>query len=219
MVDVTDAGVGMAPAQGYTACGYGVPSSATSVSLPRMDRRGALSLIGIGALGLFHSKPAWGSVARALSLSDLVKRSTSVLVLTGLAQRSSWQTVGSSRRIVTETRARVDELVSGADPSSSEVLIRTLGGSVGEIGQLVEGEAELTIGEQGLTFLMAFEPARFAVTGMAQGHYPVVSEKAGKILRANRKLPALVGKGESAIQRLSGLALGDALALVRAERR
>jgi hypothetical protein len=120
---------------------------------------------------------------------------------------------------VTETRARVDELVTGVDPSATEVLLRTLGGRVGNIGQIVEGEAELTLGETSLTFLTAFEPALYAVTGMAQGHYPVVGSTSGRVLATNRALPALLKRSGSAVERLAGRTLADALTLVRAERR
>lgn len=183
-----------------------------------MDRRGALAVLGAALIGLRES-PAFAAVARALSVADLVQKSTSALVLTGIAQRSSWQEVGGSRRIVTDTEGRVEELVTGVDPSASIVMLRTLGGRVGTVGQIVEGEAELTIGETSLTFLTQFEPAVYAVTAMAQGHYPVVSRPSGRVLATNRVLPALMQRQGSAVERLAGRSLTEALTLVRAERR
>jgi len=179
-----------------------------------MHRRGALAVLGIVAFGFTESQ-ALGAVARALTLPELVKRSKSSLLVTPLAKRSSWQTIGGSRRIVTETRARVDELVGGADPSSSEVLLRTLGGRVGTLGQLVEGEAELVLGEGCLAFLTELDPLIYAVTAMAQGHYPIVSDARGKLLRASRQLPALLKRPDSAVERLAGRTLAEGLALVR----
>lgn len=184
-----------------------------------MDRRGLLSLLAAGSAAFLWAGPAAATVARALTLRELLSRSTSVLVLTPLARASSWEVIGGSRRIVTDTRARVDELVSGADPKSSEVLVRTLGGRIGKIGQLVSGEAELELGEDCLLFGREFEPARFGVAAMAQGHYPLVTQSGGKLVRASRQLPALVGQTEAAFQRLSGKSLADALRLVRAEAR
>ena len=183
-----------------------------------MERRGLLTLFGAGALALFESRPASASTARALTLSELVKRSSSVLVLTPVARRSSWQTIGGSRRIVTDVRARVEDLVSGADPSATEVVVRTLGGQVGSLGQIVEGEAELTLAESSLTFLSQSQPDLYGVTGMGQGHYPIVAEARGRILRTNRQLPALVGRGTSAVETLRNRLLGEAMGLVRAER-
>jgi hypothetical protein len=183
-----------------------------------MDRRGALVVFGT-ALVAFREAPAHAAVARALSIGDLVKKSTSALVLTGVARRATWQVIGGSRRIVTETRARVEELVTGADPSASEVVVHTLGGRVGTIGQIVEGEAELTIGETSLTFLTELAPLAYSVTAMAQGHYPIVSDARGKVLATNRQLPSLVQKTGSAVERLAGRTLSEGLALVRAEHR
>jgi hypothetical protein len=183
-----------------------------------MDRRGALSVLGMAVVGLYEA-PAFAAVARALSLAELVKKSSSALVLTGVARRASWQVIGGSRRIVTETRARVEEVVTGADPSASEVVVHTLGGRVGTIGQIVEGEAELEVGETSLTFLTALAPLSYSVTAMAQGNYPIVNDARGKILAANRQLPALLKKTGSAVERLAGRSLSEGLALVRAEQR
>lgn len=178
-----------------------------------------MTLFGAGLLGLLTSAPADASVARALSLGELVARSSSVLVVTGIAKRSSWQTIGGTRRIVTDTRLRVDELVSGADPSTSEITVRTLGGVVGTVGQIVEGSAQLTLGEQSLTFVTQLSPDLFGVTAMGQGHYPIMTEARGRILRPNSQLPALVGKQVSAVDTLRGRLVAESLALVRAERR
>jgi hypothetical protein len=169
-------------------------------------------------VGLYEGE-AFGAVARALSLADLVKKSTSALVLTAVAQRSSWVQIAGSERIVTDTEARVVELVAGIDPSASQIMLRTLGGRVGTIGQVVEGEAELSIGETSLTFLTQFEPTIYAVTAMAQGHYPVVSQAGARVLATNRVLPSLLKRSGSAVERLAGKKLADALALVRAEQR
>ncbi|HTQ07146.1 MAG TPA: hypothetical protein VMI54_24985 [Polyangiaceae bacterium] len=171
------------------------------------------------ALVGLHEAPALAAVARALSIGDLVKKSTSALVLTAVARQATWQVIGGSRRIVTQTRARVEELVTGADPSASEVIVNTLGGRVGTIGQIVEGEAELAIGETSLTFLTALGPLAYSVTAMAQGHYPIVNDASGRILATNRELPALVQKTGSAVERLAGRKLSEGLALVRAEQR
>jgi hypothetical protein len=177
-----------------------------------------LTLFGAGALGLLKSAPAEASVARGLTLRELVTRSTSVLQVTPVAKRSSWQTIGGTRRIVTEWRARVDDLVSGQDPSASEVLVRTLGGSVGSLGQLVEGEAELAIGQPSFTFVTELEPSLFGVTAMGQGHYPIATEQRGRILRTNRQLPALLGGKDGAVATLRDRLVVDAVGLVRAER-
>jgi hypothetical protein len=183
-----------------------------------MDRRGVLSLLGVSALGLIEGR-AFASVARGLSLRDLVLKSKSTVVVTPLARQASWQTIGGARRIVTETRARVEQLVSGSDPSATEVLVQTLGGRVGHIGQIVEGEAEVAVGEGCLAFLSEIQPLIYRVTAMAQGHYPIANEARGRVLLASRAMPALLRKQGSAVERLSGKLLAEGIELVRAERK
>ena len=176
-------------------------------------------LLGTAALASFlASGTAEASVARSVTLKELVQRSRSVVIATPLGATSSWERLAGSRRIVTYTRVRVDQLVRGSDPDSSELVVRTLGGSVGKIGQLVEGQAELRAGQSSLLFTLELERDVYGVTALAQGEFRVVPESAGRILRPSRLLPKLVGGNDSALQRLSGKPLADALGIVRAER-
>jgi hypothetical protein len=183
-----------------------------------MDRRGAIALLGTLGSSAFLASNGQAAVARALRLSDLVGRSRFALLATTLARHCHWATVGDSRRIVTTTRARVEELVTGEDPGTTEVMFRTLGGTVGKIGQIVEGEADFVVGERALVFARPVAAEVFGVTGMAQGHYPVSLEATGGVLRPSRSLPRLVGQSGAAVERLNGLTVADALRLVRAER-
>jgi len=183
-----------------------------------MDRRGVLSLLGLGTVGVFLPAPAQAAVARARSVRDHVVRSRFAVLATALSRESTWAQVGDSRRIVTITRARVEELVTGSQPETSEVLIQTLGGRVGKVGQLVDGEADFTVGETSLVFARELEVQRFGVTAMAQGHYPLALESRGHVLRPSRSLPVLVGPDDSAVRKLSGVLLPDALRIIRSER-
>ncbi|HEY3500757.1 MAG TPA: hypothetical protein VGK73_38965 [Polyangiaceae bacterium] len=184
-----------------------------------MDRRGLLLALGVTACSLFEAKRAAATTARALTLPELVGRSQSVFLATPLARNASWMEVGGARRIVTETRARVEELVAGADPESSEVIFHTLGGQVGKIGQLVEGEADLVLRETSLLFGRRIEQAVFSVAAMAQGHYPLATERGERIVRPSPNLPVLLGRTGSAVARLSGRPLAEARGLVRGEQR
>jgi hypothetical protein len=111
--------------------------------------------------------------------------------------------VGSSRRIVTYLQVQVSQPIDGRPPPETTLVVRTLGGTVGEIGQLVHGEARLELGEQALVFLAAGRDGVLGVTGMAQGHYPL-SFDAEKIARlgASPDMPALVDVKDCAVQRL-----------------
>ncbi len=182
-----------------------------------MNRRGALALFGALGVGFWPSR-ASATIARALSVEDLVHKSNTVVLATALEQASSWQEVGDSRRIVTTTRVRIDELVTGQKPDAGELMVQTLGGKVGKIGQLVEGEAELVPGRASLLFARGVGAELFAVTAMAQGHFPIARETRGRVLHKSAALPALIDAPNAAIRRLDGSLLADALRLVRATR-
>src|SRR5690606_13537166 len=92
-----------------------------------------------------------------------------VLLGEAVESYSQWETVGQRRRIVTFTRVLVAEGVLG-NPEL-EVLVQTLGGRVGKIGQIVHGEAVLKLRERSLLFLQDSSEGITRVTAMAQGHY------------------------------------------------
>jgi hypothetical protein len=184
-----------------------------------MDRRGVLALFSSFGVGLLTPARADAAVARALGIRELVDKSKRVVVATALEQACEWQVIGGSRRIVTLTRVRVEELVTGAAAEASELMLQTLGGKVGKIGQLVDGEAELVVGESSLVFTREALSGLYGVTAMAQGHYPIGVEARGKVLRPSRSLPALIAGREAAVERLRNVTLSDAMNLVRAARR
>ena len=108
-----------------------------------------LALLCAGAATLFTvdegvvrgPREASASVAIAASLEDLARASTVIARVTPVERTSAWE----DGRIVTTTRVRVDEVVAGSVAGSTrELRVRTLGGRVDTIGQIVEGEASFT---------------------------------------------------------------------------
>jgi hypothetical protein len=180
-----------------------------------MDRRGFVRVTAAGALAVLGPKVAEASLSRAVALEDLVSRSQHVLVAEALDSESVWEQVGKRRHIVTHTRVRALELLGGDAPPHEELMVRTLGGRVGDLAELVHGEAVLTLGARGVLFAM---PSRGAlvVTAMAQGHYPLVRDKLGaERLRRSPAALELLGEPGAAVQRLVGLDLVSARRLLR----
>jgi len=178
-------------------------------------RRFLASLLVLGA-GL-ETAPARATLARGLTVRELVLHSARGVVVTPLEARCEWATFGRSEVIVTESRVRVEEALLGDAPA--ELLVRVLGGSVGEVGMRVDGQAELPLAKPCVLFLTAPERERAFVVGAAQGHYPLtVAEHAIQRLRASPRLPRLVQADGSAVRALSGLTLGEARDLVRRAR-
>jgi hypothetical protein len=180
-----------------------------------VHRRTFLALLGAGSAVLAGTDPAAASVARAITMSALVKRSKTVVLGTPLAAYSEWQTVGDARRIVTVTRVRIDEHVARSKPDSSEIMVRTLGGRVGQLGQLVHGEAELRTDQTAMLFVYEADGGLSSVTAMAQGHYPLLVDAHGKTLQKSPGLAKLVAAPDAAVERLAGLGVEAAARIVR----
>ncbi len=180
-----------------------------------MYRRGLLRVASVGVLGALLPAPAAGSVSRALRLEQLVGRSRHVILGEPLDGYSVWETIGDRRHIVSYTRVRTHELLAGEDPKQEEILVRTLGGRVGKLGELVPGEARLRMGARSVLFTMQAGEA-LTVTAMAQGHYPLRRD-AGTIewLERSPESMELINEQGSAVQRLNGLRINDARSLLQ----
>ncbi len=135
-----------------------------------------LAFASASAATLLMPSAAQASVSFAVAYDDMVADSDAVAVVTPLEQRSVWE----ENRIVTYTRLRVEEGVAGALGTGTETWVRTLGGSVGKIGQLVDGEAVFVQGKSSLVFVRATRPGTFAVVARAQGQFPVLIDAATK---------------------------------------
>jgi hypothetical protein len=184
-----------------------------------MDRRQSLGLMGMFAATLASAGTAHATTARAVSLPDLVRRSARIARATTLDSFARSEDIGGARHIVTYSRLRIDESIQGAS-GDSETLVRTLGGRVADLGEIVHGEAELTLNETCLVFLMLDPNGVESVTAMAQGHYPVAFDSAGTPrLRLNRNMPHLIGGKTSAVAQLTGKPFSEARALILGARR
>ncbi|MBI5501398.1 MAG: hypothetical protein HY907_14225 [Deltaproteobacteria bacterium] len=139
---------------------------------------------------------AAGSIVRALSLTQLVEQSDSVVLATVESASSAWL----DGRIVTDSVVVVGEGLAGA-AGGERMVVRTLGGEVDGIGQKVFGEPQLRWGERYLLFLEEYpagggpSSAIFRAVGMSQGALPVVDGPGGARVVPNPDLPELVEPG------------------------
>ena len=186
---------------------------------PSKTTFGRRALLGVGACGLgalLLPRRAEASLFRGLSLLDLSQVSELILVATPLSASSHWETLGGRRRIVTDTRVRVEDVVAKSVPADGELLVRTLGGTVGDRAALVYGEAALFLNQTSVLFMVQSAGA-LRVTGMAQGHYPLLADPSQTLrLTPSPRAPELVGDAEPAMHVLAGQELGHARALIRA---
>lgn len=179
-----------------------------------ISRRAALTSVGLGVGAVMLSKQATATLVRGMSLEELVGRSEHAVLGTPLSAGCLYQTIGGRRMLVTETQLRVEGLLGLRAPNEQALIVRTLGGRLAGVGELVHGQAELRIGQLCAAFFERDAQGVCWVTGMAQGHYPLDRSEATWVLRASPQLPIIRDWEQSAVKRLVGTRLGEAERLV-----
>ncbi len=170
----------------------GLVLAGSALGLGRRSRRrraGVTLGVSLALLGAATTseREAAASVSAAALFDDLVKEATAAAVVTPTEQRAIWE----GNRIVTLTHVRVDRVVAGQVPG--DAWVRTLGGNVGHIGQIVEGQATFALGSASLIFVRPhLDPVTKAtsdelvVVDSAQGQFPIVATdgRAPRLARA-----------------------------------
>ncbi len=160
-------------------------------------------------------RAASATLIRGMTLEALSGASGHIVYGRALESSSHWETLGGHRRIVTDTRVRVDDTIAKSKPDS-EVLVRTLGGTIGDLAALVFGEAMLALDEPCVLFLVERPEGIHRVVGMAQGHYPVLPDVQRSLrLRQSPRAPELIGDARLAMRRLPGQELSVAAKMIR----
>ncbi|MBN2360346.1 MAG: hypothetical protein JXR83_12910 [Deltaproteobacteria bacterium] len=137
-----------------------------------------LAAAGIAAVGR-------ASVVERLSLQRLVELADRIVVARVGAGQARFD--GDGRTIVTDTVVQVETTLKGT--ALSRLTVRTSGGVVGDLGQLVAGSARLSEGGRALLFLeergaLPDGTVRCRTIGMAQGVYHLVIAADGRELAA-----------------------------------
>jgi hypothetical protein len=126
---------------------------------------------------------ASASVSIAVGYDALVKDADTVAVITPGEQKSVWE----DGRIYTYTKVHVDQGVAGDLGAGADGWVRTMGGVVGKVGQLVDGEPVFAKEKSSLLFMRKFKAGGvYEVSARAQGQYPVVVDEATKRKRILR---------------------------------
>jgi hypothetical protein len=109
------------------------------------------------------------SVLRAMSLAELAGAAESIVVGSVRSVRCAWD--DRHRTILSTIEVDVNEVWKGS-VSSSQVVLVTTGGSVGDIEMSGQGMPTFAVGEKSLLFLRG--TPRLQVVGMSQGKRTLV---------------------------------------------
>lgn len=134
----------------------------------------------------------------AMDLTALSQKADRILV--GTVEKSEAHFLSpNSKYIVTDVTVRSERNLLGV-PEGTTMVVRHLGGVVGELGQRVFGEASYRVGEQVLLFA-AQRQGSFYTLGMAQGALHVYRDSSG-IARVDTQLAGaeLVNANAPALQ-------------------
>jgi hypothetical protein len=125
---------------------------------------------------------AQASVSIAVGFDALVKDADTVGIATPIESKSVWE----DGRIYTYTRLKVEQGVAGELGTGAEGWVRTMGGVVDKIGQMVDGEPVFTNGKSSLLFLRKLKVGTWEVSARAQGQYPVLVDTTAKTRKVVR---------------------------------
>lgn len=178
-----------------------------------MNRRSLLLGLGGSAAWAALPRSAAATLVIGLTLRQLVDRSAHILVVGALDSASFYTTIGGRRCIVTETRVQVHDVLAKASPGDRELTVRTLGGRVGGMSELVMGQAALSPSTPDVAFLKRGADGAHWFVGMAQGHYPLSG--ADPILQPSANLPEIRDFYSSAVRALTGARLAEARRLLQ----
>lgn len=129
---------------------------------------------------------ASASVSIAITFDSLCQQADSVVAVTPGEATSNWE----DGRIFTYTKVHVDQGVAGELAAGQDTYVRTMGGVVGRIGQMVDGEAVFQKDKPSLLFLRKMKTGSYEVTARGQGQYPILVDEKTKARTLSRSFAA-----------------------------
>lgn len=161
---------------------------------------GPLPLAGffVSAIATLWGASAQAAVVEAYDVEELAARASDVVQGEVLDMKAMWV----KKHIVTDVEIKVERCYKG--PCESRVIVvRVLGGQVGDLVMSASGMAQYTPGERVLLFL---EPRGatndFRTTGLAQGKFRIQASARGPLASRDAKGLQLFGMHKGAAEQL-----------------
>jgi hypothetical protein len=134
-------------------------------------------VIAIAALALVGAQVAFATTVQKLTLQELTKKSESIVMARVDDAVSSWD--AAHKEIYTYFTLSVLQPVKGSKGATT-IMLRQIGGTVGNIASVVPGMPSFRKGEEVVVFLTQKDAAGYPwVMGLQQGKYSVMTAKNG----------------------------------------
>ena len=123
---------------------------------------------------------------KSVTPEELARRAEVIAVGRVADLKSEW--VDGNSRIITRVTLAVSEYLKGGDGAAKNVTIVTLGGEIGEVGELYTHVATFRPNENVIVFLEKKDAADYVVSGGTQGKYNIERDpETGQAIVAGKK--------------------------------
>jgi len=163
-----------------------------------MNQRAILSLV-LALTALVLAAPlALGAALVRKDIPTMVEEADVICLGTVVALESRWDEAHGL--IYSLATVEVGQILKG-DEVSNKLVVRYLGGTVGDVGMSVPGAPTFQAGEDVLLFLAPEEDGSYSVAGMSQGKYTIERDEPSGITYAKPELRGLtfIGGEEDAM--------------------
>ena len=137
--------------------------------------RSSQVLLAASLLFFMNLPDGYSSMLQFLSKKELVTKSDSIVVGQIVDQYSDWDSTG--KFIVTYIKVKVVDDIKGSEGGAQEIIIKKVGGRVGDREMIVHGAARFTVGEKTLLFLGKDFKGFRSVMGLSQGKYRILRDQ------------------------------------------
>ncbi|WP_236516113.1 hypothetical protein [Sandaracinus amylolyticus] len=156
-------------------------------------RQRPLAMVIALVASLLSASVAHATSTEAMDLRALVRGADHVVVGTVVSQEAHYDHLD---RIVTDVTIRVDERMHGAAGEGTTVVVRRLGGVIGDVGLRIEGEPSFVEGERVVLFARMVAADRvLRPIGMSQGVLPIARDGGVELVMPGGEGLALVQRG------------------------
>jgi hypothetical protein len=133
---------------------------------------------------LFSAASLSATTVKAPEFTDLVNQSD-YIVRAVVKSVSSDFVASGSRNIVSFVELEVQEVIAGRPPQP--LILRVMGGKVGDREMVLEGAPQFTVGDEGIYFVRGNGRQVYPLVAMMHGVYPIKREANGRafMMRSN----------------------------------